>query len=320
MSKANLYKLTNTILSFLLGVIAVYYLYSSLKGKINAINPSDILIIVTENVIALIWLFILMLFNWGCELIKWNSLLKRIEKLSLKQLIESITLGVLLSMITPNRIGELGGRQLYISKENRLLSFYYQSFGALAQLLTTIIVGLAGLGYYFLLKEQPIVYIIGLIVIILSMIGLFCFSNLWIKVLIFVKKKWTAIRSQKLSAIQLSDRLYILFLSIIRYCIFSIQFLIIFKIFSPSSSASLVIMGLSITFLISAVIPTSWLSEVAVRSSIVLYVFQQLELEGSSAVISSVLLWIINLLIPALLGFFSLGKVKWSNLTFRKTG
>ncbi len=89
---------------------------------------------------------VLMTFlNWGIEARKWQLLIKRLESLSFFRSIQAIFAGVALSITTPNRIGEYGGRFLFLQEGNRLRSVSLTLVGSLAQLIITFIMGAWGL-------------------------------------------------------------------------------------------------------------------------------------------------------------------------------
>src|SRR5690606_5376414 len=98
--------------------------------------------------IALALVLILMLFNWGLEARKWQLLVRSLEQISFLRAFSAILSGVSLSINTPNRIGEYGGRMLYLSNQNKLKSIAAAVVGSLSQLIITIIFGLTGLIYY----------------------------------------------------------------------------------------------------------------------------------------------------------------------------
>ena len=72
------------------------------------------------------WLLALVFVNWGFEAKKWQVLLKPLQPINFFTAFKSVLSGVTLSINTPNRIGEYGGRILYIRKEKELKRFHYQ--------------------------------------------------------------------------------------------------------------------------------------------------------------------------------------------------
>jgi hypothetical protein len=92
------------------------------------------------------WLvLVLMLINWGIEARKWQILLLPIQKMHFLRAFKATLTGVSFAMNTPNRIGEYGGRMLFVDEGNRLKSVSLTIAGSFSQLIVTLILGVAGL-------------------------------------------------------------------------------------------------------------------------------------------------------------------------------
>ncbi|MGI4806204.1 MAG: hypothetical protein ACRYFL_15665, partial [Janthinobacterium lividum] len=74
----------------------------------------------TEVYSSLFLVTVLMLINWLLEAVKWQYLTKLLEKMSLWKAIEGVFCGLTMAIITPNRIGEYGGRILYLPPRKRI--------------------------------------------------------------------------------------------------------------------------------------------------------------------------------------------------------
>src|SRR3546814_10415128 len=92
-----------------------------------------------------IWLLVitglLMLVNWGTEVFKWKYLVRKIEWVSLWKSTESLLAGLTLAIFTPNRVGEYGGRILYLERGNRVKGAFAMWVGAFSQMLVTNVIG-----------------------------------------------------------------------------------------------------------------------------------------------------------------------------------
>ena len=104
--------------------------------------------------------------------------------------------------------------------------------------------------------------------------------------------------------------IFVLFISALRYVIFSLQFYLLLKAFQVPVSYYSAIILIGLVYLLMTVIPTIALTELGVRGSVSLFVFA-LYLKplglwtgqvGAGIVSATSLLWLINLAIPALLG------------------
>ena len=102
----------------------------------------------------------------------------------------------------------------------------------------------------------------------------------------------------------------ILLLSFIRYAVFCTQFVLLLY-FSGIQLPLILLAGLvSITFLISTIIPTFALSEIAVRGSVAVFIIGAFSNQEAIILFASFLLWIINIAFPALLGCFYFVRIK----------
>src|SRR5690349_19743709 len=89
--------------------------------------------------------FALMLVNWGVEARKWQVLLRPLERMSWLRAYKAIFAGLAFAVNTPNRVGEYGGRIIYVSESKRLKAISLTVVGSMSQLLITILVGCGGM-------------------------------------------------------------------------------------------------------------------------------------------------------------------------------
>jgi hypothetical protein len=110
----------------------------------------------------------------------------------------------------------------------------------------------------------------------------------------------------------------ILLISLLRYFVFSTQFYLCFLLFGIKMNIFEGLIIISVIYLIITVIPTVALSELGVRGSVSLFVFAYYftaigsfdEQVKIAIVAASALIWIINLIIPALAGSYFIIKFK----------
>ena len=88
---------------------------------------------------------ILVPVNWGLEARKWQVLLRPVETISFFNSFKAILAGLAFSMNTPNRIGEYGGRVLYVHEGHRWKALSLTLTGSFSQLIITLAMGLGGL-------------------------------------------------------------------------------------------------------------------------------------------------------------------------------
>lgn len=303
-------------MSILVASMAIYFLWDLFAEKGKIINYEDIFYRIKNQWFTLFLVFLLMPVNWVTETFKWRMLIRRLQGISFFLAIQSILLGVLLSILSPNRIGELGGRLVFIKKNNLLSAFYFNLLCSFSQLLVTIISGLTvllffdyWLSFYFsgslsFVKFTAVCVILGAFIIYFS-------SDRMRKILFYFNQKFQLSSKNIQQTVSKSIRLKLLALSFFRYLVFSLQFYLLLRIFNVDINISNAFAGIALVFFSAAVIPTAWISDLPVRSSIAYMIFETGFNFGMEALFSSLLLWMINLLIPACLGLLILPKVNW---------
>ena len=95
---------------------------------------------------------LLMPVNWWLESWKWQRLLKPFWKISLLQAYKAVAAGITLSLFTPNRVGDYGGRILAVPAKHNWHAVIATMAGNVAQMLALFTGGLLGALYY--LKQE----------------------------------------------------------------------------------------------------------------------------------------------------------------------
>lgn len=272
-----------------------------------------------------LWLVVLLMpVNWGIEARKWQLAMRPDGGISFKDAFSAIFTGTTMASFTPNRMGEYLGRILYVDEGRRVAAISLTMICSIAQLLVTLIVGAIGLTCLFpLLRERSIAtnprlewglpLTLTLISVLLLGLGLlyFQFPRLARRL---VRIPWIRRLGAFINVLENFDRrilLRILFLSFVRYIVFIVQYSLVFPVFSVWLGFGQVWGGMSIVFLIMAVIPTfTFLTELGLRWGASI---QVLELFSSNTVgifAASFAIWLINLIIPALIGSLLIVSIK----------
>ena len=142
--------LSRKTIGFLLkiGIVAfaLFFLYEQFttKSSVEQVNSDVILQQIKQHYGVLVVIVLMMFLNWFLEALKWQFLISKIEKISIKRSIRAIFSGITVSSFTPNRIGEYGGRVFCLEKADRIQAVLITVIGSRAQLVTTIIFGCIG--------------------------------------------------------------------------------------------------------------------------------------------------------------------------------
>ncbi|MEO7265689.1 MAG: lysylphosphatidylglycerol synthase transmembrane domain-containing protein [Ferruginibacter sp.] len=272
----------------------------------------------------LFWLVVvLMFFNWALEAKKWKVLIEPLQKLSLLAAFKAVMAGCSITMLTPNRIGEYGGRIMYVKENFRLQAISLTILGSISQLMVTLLAGTAGLiilQYYSAndagtFKMLPVLFSNTLLAIsIFFTLGLILvylrisFIITLMKMVGFLKKilKHVFVLEQ-FSRKQL---LRIFVLSLIRYLVFILQYMLLLHVMDVSVNPFLCFWLLSVFYLIMVLAPTIGFTELPVRAtaSVQLFTLYSTNIIGIQA--AALGIWLINLVIPAILGSFLILGIK----------
>ena len=140
-------KTLSLLLKITIVVLAFYFLYQQVVSK-KSFDGFDLLFIkqtIFKNQGLIILVFFMMFFNWFLEAVKWKFLIKKIEKVSMLTAFRAVFSGITVSVFTPNRVGEYGGRVFCLEKADRIQAVLITVLGSMAQLLTTIFFGSMGI-------------------------------------------------------------------------------------------------------------------------------------------------------------------------------
>ena len=310
MTKNKLFKLLFKLLIVLISYGYIYYKIESAHIDWTVFN--------TIRIEYLFLAILLMPINWLLESVKWQYLLKDVEQIPLKKSIQGVMVGITSGMATPNRIGEYVGRTIVLRKHNRVKGSLATMLGSLSQVLITLVLGLGGWLIYLnqthiydSLQFRPILMagLVGLMIFLLLI-----FYNLdWIKRL----AKWFSINQRYVDEIRFltkykaSELSFIIFLSFFRYLVFAAQYIILLVAFGINIPLLSALSAIFIIYLIIVFIPHFSITELGVRSSIAVLVFQNYTNELHIVAMVAMVLWLINLAIPTFIGsFLLLGRRK----------
>ncbi len=251
----------------------------------------------------------LMPINWIIESTKWKISLNNQIKLSNWAALKSILAGVTLGIITPNRIGNFIGRIMTIPPKNRAQGILANSICGFSQLIVTLLFGSVSLIillpnyikssyeiYQFLLQGICVLLILVLTLLYYRSTKLLKWLTQfeWLRSLINKPTFSSKIDSQILSPI--------LFRSILRYMVFTVQYVLLLYFFEVKFLNYTNYFLVPIIYLSLAIIPTLALSELGVREGAALVILGAFSENDLAIISASFAIWTINIAVPALLG------------------
>ena len=324
--------LSKKTIGFLLkiGIVAfaLFFLFKQLTDKttIDQFNSTDIINQIKEHWFIMVIVLFMMFLNWFLEALKWQFLIKKIENISFLKSIRAVFSGITVSAFTPNRVGEYGGRVFCLDTADRIQAVLITVIGSMAQLLTTIFFG--SVGILLLPKYLPeFPQILSSINLSFSILVFLTFLVNSLLVFLFLN---THVLSKVLSKIKFLNKYEkyntvfsfyttkelakVLLFSVVRYAVFTTQFFILLLVFGVEISyLDAIVLIMTMLFVIS-IIPTIAITEIGVRGSVAIFLFGLVSFNTIGIISATLVLWIINLLLPALIGTLFIFSLKF----FRK--
>jgi len=311
-------KLANYI-KILITAASLIFITVRLGAELSRSNISEVLQVGSvSHFFILFSAIVLMPVNWGIETKKWQFIISKIQPLSFIDCCRAIATGVTVAIFTPNRVGEFGGRILVMDPKNRVAGIFGTLLGGYAQLLITLILGLIAFPWFLntFPNEVPAVlhsrwFFVILIVVILIAVFIYLTVGIWSKwVESWIKKKKRERFFGFLQSYKSSQLLLILLLSFVRFIVFSSQFYLLLRFFNISIDLKSGYLSICIIYFLMALIPVISLFEFSVRGSVAIFIIGIFSTNSVAIFATTLLLWIINLAIPAIFGAIFLYKYK----------
>lgn len=332
--KAKVRKSLNFLLQIAIILLSYGFIYKEVFQKMDVVELITALqekLSDSTFLFYTITAFLLMFINLGIEARKWRFLIGKFEELSFLKSFKAVFSGVTVSVFTPNRIGEYFGRVFILKHLHPLKGVLITFIGSVGQLMATILIGsLCSLFFLpkiidvFIFSNQMLFW--GIVITTLIILTFLVLLYLNFSVLSVLTRRLFPGSLEKINKYVLVFESYngaelanVLLLSILRYLVFTIQFILLLLAFGITMPLAHYITVIPVIFLVMTIIPTIALSELGIRGSVSLYLigFYLNEASGLSdltafgVVAASTMLWLFNLAIPALTGSFFVFNLKF---------
>lgn len=261
---------------------------------------------------TLVWLLItivgMMFLNWGLEVVKWKYLSKRIESISWWTAVQSVFCGLTWAIFTPNRIGEYGGRILFLRQENRPTGAVAMGLGLFAQLVCTSVFGAISIAWFvhtFWTLAPWINAVVWGVAVLYALGFLVLYFNVrWVD---WFVGRFRFLRRIKpfFAVLEYFDRkelIQVLLISMARFAIFTTQYVVLMLVILPDLPFFSMLMMVFILFFIQSALPSLDVFDFSVRSYVAshLYAYITTQEIAVMAIVSCV--WFVNLILPAIIG------------------
>jgi len=311
----NIKILVNYGLGPLLFIWFSYVIYQQVKTQPHLQEAlHNLKLSVTGNQAWMIYLaLVLVPVNWGLEARKWQVLIQPVEALGFFSAFKAVLAGLAFSMNTPNRIGEYGGRVLYVHEGHRWKAFSLTIIGSFSQLIVTLLMGVGGL-IFLLLNKATVGGIAGYAI----WIRVLLWGTVLVTVFLFLLYfrlgqiiKWVEKLPKARNFVQhitiiedlpVTILLRTIGLSLLRYIIFVFQYILLLQLFDVEVAIWHSFWLISVLYLILAITPTIALAEAGIRGQVSLLLFALVSTNKFGIVGAATAIWFINLVIPALAG------------------
>ncbi len=288
--------------------------FSDIERTISS-NKSMILIIIS---------LLLMPINWSLEAIKWKYLLKIKEKISFWLSMKAVLVGTTISAVSPNRTGDYFARVFVLKKTRFWEGVLVTLVGSFAQTLTTLLFGSIAFFSLFSHKLVELAYITEFqlyLIKILFLFGIIFSIIIYFRISLlgkFIPSKWRKTKQyiNILTRFSFKELSIALAFSTFRYTIYSLQFYLLLLASGIENLPLFIGFGLtSSIFLLNTIRPSIALLEIGIRTSIAIFVFSLYFGFDSNidngVFAASTLIWLINIILPALIGLLFIKDLKF---------
>src|SRR5687767_14972819 len=258
----------------------------------------------------IILVILLMPLNWWLETLKWHGFLTVHAKVAFQKSFKAVTSGIALSLFTPNRIGEYGGRILFMPYAIRWPVFFSTFMGSISQNLVAFSAGV--LAFVLLVDGFIQIKIIGSLIVLVSVISYFQVRRVILWICKLKMHNWLLKISNQLAYLKdytTSLLIKSLLIALIRYGVYVFQFVLLLIAFEPDASVFSLFLGVSCLYLFHTIIPMPPVADVLARTNIALILWAGTGMSELSISLASFIVWVINLLIPAAAGSIALGTI-----------
>ncbi len=256
-----------------------------------------------KHPIYLLFSLLLIPANIWLEQMKWKKTLMQSELSVEKEVLtSSFYAGWISGILTPNMLGNFIGRMFYFQKRDRLKIILNTLISNFAQFLVSIVFGVLGVLILNTFPENIALNLFWIIILSILIIGLITFYFAWH--LFPFPTKFKKRFFERLKAIlknSLRFRVDLLYLSALRHLVFSFQFFFMFNAFQEAWDLN-VLFWIWQLYLWTTLTPSIFIGKLMVRETIAVWIFTQIGFLGFPTLLSSLFIWVGNVLLPALIG------------------
>ncbi len=293
----------------------VYYIFQRIGShKTDDLQSAfSVQILKPVNVVYLLIAICLIPLNWILETMKYRSLFVPDRIYTLWESFKIILAGVSFALITPLKLGEYAGRLVLTDKKDRGLSLWATFMGNWCQWVSLGVFGIIGfqimLEYIKWLSPANIMLVNVLLLLVIALLIYFLFKKLgWMSILLrLIPRRFYSYFKNNHFETYTKHRLRILkacMFAALRYWVYVIQFVLILQFFGVSAGFYICLSAVCTIYFIQLMLPfLNWLGLIG-RTGIAIFVLSNVGINEMISGLATLLLWIINMLIPAICGTY----------------
>jgi hypothetical protein len=247
-------------------LLSISWIFIQLNGK----NWEGFEQLAIDDSYLLALIVLLMPANWILESLKWKYLLKNDQQISTREALKHVMNGLLMTWIIPFTVGDVIGRMQYVT--DRIVGVKAIFWNRMISFLVAGIFGIVGLATYFqgfslgwFILSVILHLVVGVVLLATKKIGM-------IKVYLF---------------------------TLFRYLLMVFQLYICFRLFGDIENLVWVMAGITWVFFYRSTVPSLW-GALGVREASAI-VFFSCCMPIEQVLIATLMLWVINLVIPSML-------------------
>jgi hypothetical protein len=258
-----------------------------------------------------------MVLNWVLESLKWRYLSRKLYAISVWQAIESVFCGLTWAIFTPNRFGEYGGRVMFLPNRRRIHGVFAMAVGSFGQNVITNVLGTAAslwfLFTYIHLNDWLMLGITVVGVVFMALMLTFYFNIKWMVSLLnsikFLRKFHRFF--DIMGKYQTNELLNIMGFCLARFVVFTFQYYLIVHLLITEIPIGTMALLMFVFFFVQSAIPSLDLLDIGVRSLTAYKLFSYVTSQDMAVVASVSVIYITNIIIPAVIGSAFVFKLKF---------
>ncbi|MEZ0607962.1 lysylphosphatidylglycerol synthase domain-containing protein [Fibrella sp. WM1] len=252
--------------------------------------------------------------NWSVEALKWQWLARRVQPLRFPEALGGVLAGLSLGMALPGPLGDTAGRVFSI-RASRGAAVGAALVSGGMQFYVAVVVGAVAWATY--LTYAPIRNTTGgrvLLGLLGTLSALGVVLNFYRHRFVSWSARWPRLGTYAgywavIGQYSHADMAGAFGLALLRHLIFSVQLVAAFRLYGVDLAAVPLASGVGVIYLVKTIAPAfNWLSDLGIREAAALWVFAPFGLPAPLLLTATLTLWLINILLPVLIGLAFVGR------------